>query len=61
MDARRNLAGACSRWYPVVRDLHRFFIAIARTAVNADDGGSTAPHPLVFRGVGFDAFLRYFC
>ena len=25
IDARRNLVGVCSRWYPVVRDLHRFF------------------------------------
>ena len=25
IDARRNLVGVCSRWYPVVRHLHRFF------------------------------------
>ena len=25
VDARRNLVGVCSRWYPVVRYLHRFF------------------------------------
>ena len=30
IDARRNLSGVCGRWYPVVRDLHRFFIAISR-------------------------------
>ena len=24
-DARRNLAGVCGRWYPVVLELHRFF------------------------------------
>ena len=26
IDARRNLSGVCGRWYPVVLDLHRFFI-----------------------------------
>ena len=26
IDARRNLSGVCSRWYPVLLDLHRFFI-----------------------------------
>ena len=25
IDARQNLSGVCSRWYPVVLDLHRFF------------------------------------
>ena len=28
IDARRNFAGACGRWYPVLLTLHRFFIAI---------------------------------
>ena len=27
IDARRNLSGVCGRWYPVILDLHRFFIA----------------------------------
>ena len=27
IDARRNLPGVCSRWYPVILDFHRFFIA----------------------------------
>ena len=36
IDARRNLSGVCGRWYPVVLDLHRFFIAIARAVVNHD-------------------------
>ena len=27
---------------------HRFFVAIARTVENHDDGGGTAPHPLVW-------------
>ena len=29
-DARRLVNRACARWYPVVRELHRFFIAIAQ-------------------------------
>ena len=44
IDARRN----CSRWYPVILDLHRFFIAISRAVVNHDDRGGTAPNPLVW-------------
>ena len=48
IDARRNLVGVCNRWYPVVRHLHRFFIAIARAVVNLDDGRGTAPDPLVW-------------
>ena len=30
IDARRNLSGVCGRWYPVLLDIHRFFIAISR-------------------------------
>ena len=48
IDARRNLSGVCGRWYPVVLDLHRFFIAISRTVVNHDGLGGTAPNPLVW-------------
>ena len=48
IDARRNLVGVCSRWYPVVCHLHRFFVAIARAVVNHDGGGGTAPDPLVW-------------
>ena len=48
IDARRNLAGVCGRWYPVVLDLHRFFIAISRAAVNFDRGGGDAPDPMVW-------------
>ena len=48
MDARRELAGACRIWYPVFRELHRFFIAIARVLVNDDRKGGTAPDPLVW-------------
>ena len=32
IDVRRRFLSACSSWYPVVFDLHRFFIAIARAA-----------------------------
>ena len=28
IDARRNLSGVWGRWYPVLLDIHRFFIAI---------------------------------
>ena len=28
VDARRNLVGVCSRWYPVVRHLHRFLLLL---------------------------------
>ena len=39
IDARRNLSGVCCRWYPVLLDLHRFFIAISRSVVNLDGRG----------------------
>ena len=45
IDARRDLSGVCGRWYPVLLDLHRFFIAISRTVVNHDGGIGTAPDP----------------
>ena len=48
IDARRNLVGGCNRWYPVVRHLHRFFVAVATAVVNHDDGSGTAPDPLVW-------------
>ena len=48
IDARRNLSGVCGRWYPVVLDLHRFFIAISRAVVNHDGRSGTAPDPLVW-------------
>ena len=47
-DARRNLFGVCGRWYPVLLDLHRFFIAIFRAVVNHDGTDGTAPDPLVW-------------
>ena len=48
IDARRNLSGVCGRWYPVLLDLHRFFIAISRAVVNHDGFAGTAPDPLVW-------------
>ena len=48
IDARRNLSGVCGRWYPVILDLHRFFIAISRAVVNHDGREGTAPDPLVW-------------
>ena len=48
IDARRNFAGVCSRWYPLILTLHRFFIAISGAVVNHVDGDGTAPHPLVW-------------
>ena len=43
IDARRNLSGVCGRWYPVILDLHRFFIAISRAVVNHDGRNGVAP------------------
>ena len=47
-DARRRLLKARSHWYPIMLDLHRFMIAIARVSVNHDGRGGTAPDPLVW-------------
>ena len=35
-DARRLANAACARWYPVVKELQHFFVAIARTVVDHD-------------------------
>ena len=48
IDARRNLSGVCGRWYPVILDLHRFFIAISRAVVNHDGRDGSAPDPMVW-------------
>ena len=48
IDARRKLFQVRSYWYPIMTDLHRFMIAIARVSVNHDGKGGTAPHPLVW-------------
>ena len=50
IDVRRRFLSACSSWYPVVLELHRFFIAIARAAVNDDGCAGVALHPTVYGG-----------
>ena len=46
--ARRRCVNACHYWYPLIMDLHRYFIAVARIAVNHDPGHGTAPDPTVW-------------
>ena len=41
-DVRRIYACACRTWYPVVRDLHHFFVEISRAIVNDDSEGGAA-------------------
>ena len=48
INARRRLLQARSHWYPIMSDLHRFMIAVARVSVNHDGRGGTAPDPLVW-------------
>ena len=48
INARRVLLQARSYWYPIMTELHRFMIAIARVSVNHDGKGGTAPDPLVW-------------
>ena len=48
IDAGRYLSAVCGRWYPVVMDLPRFFIAISRAVVNHDGSDSTALDPLAW-------------
>ena len=52
IDVRRRFLSACSSWYPVVLDLHRFFIAITRAAVNEDGCAGVALHPTVWSSGG---------
>ena len=47
-DARRSFNAACAHWYPIVKELQHFFVAIARTVVNHDDSGGTTLHPTVW-------------
>ena len=47
-DARRLVNRACARWYPLVCELHRYFIAIARAALNDDGLAGTTLHPVVW-------------
>ena len=41
-----------SDWYPIILDLHRFFIAISRAVVNEDGRGGLAPDPMVWSAGG---------
>ena len=43
-----RLLGTRSHWYPIMTDLHRFMMAIARVSVNHDGKGGTAPDPPVW-------------
>ena len=50
IDARRDFDGVCGRWYPLILDLHRFFVLQFRElcVVNRDHGDRTALDPLVW-------------
>ena len=48
IDAGRRLLQARGHWYPIMTDLHRFMIVVARVSVNHDGKGGTAPDPLVW-------------
>ena len=52
IDARRDYTGASRVWCSVVRDLHRFFIAIAGTIVNDYGQEGIAPDPMVWSSGG---------
>ena len=49
---RKGFSDACKRWYPIILDLHPFFIAISRAVVNDDGRGGLAPDPLVWSAGG---------
>ena len=46
--ARGVVTRSCARWYPIVRELHHFFIAIARSVLNDDGTSGTTLHPVVW-------------
>ena len=48
MDARHILLKVRNHWHPIMLQLHRFMVAVARVTVNHDGRGSTAPDPLVW-------------
>ena len=48
IDTGRRLLQARCHWYPIMADLHRFMIAVARVSVNHDGKGGAAPDPLVW-------------
>ena len=47
VDATRPIQNASRFGYPIICDLHRFFIAVARTVVNNDCKGGSALDILV--------------
>ena len=53
IDARRNLLRVNKEWYPRVLVLHRFMVAIAREALNHEDGDDSRIDPLVCLGYVF--------
>ena len=46
--ARSVVARSCARWCPIVRELHHFFIAIARSVLNNDGESGTSLHPVIW-------------
>ena len=52
LDGRTGFSDACNHWYPIILDLHRFFIAISRAVVNEDGKGGVAPDPTVWSAGG---------
>ena len=48
IDGWRRLLKVRSRWYPIMLQLHRFMIAVARVTVNHGGRGGTATDPLVW-------------
>ena len=49
---RKGFSDACKRWYSIILDFHRFFIAISRAVVNDGGRGGLAPDPLVWSAGG---------
>ena len=48
MDIRRTLLNALEHWYAIMLQLHRFMGAVSPVSVTQDEGGRTAPDPLVW-------------
>ena len=47
-DARGAQTRACRHWYPLVSDLHPFFVAIGGAVVVDDGKDGTGPNPMVW-------------
>ena len=58
VDAGRRLLKVRSHWYPIMLQLHRFLVAVARVTVNHDGRGGTAPDPLEWDQGGRKKFRR---